>query len=191
MGDPDEHAQRAAYPDLATEPAAGIRGRILGQSAGLLRLDAIDATADAVTAMASQARRELNLLTPDLEPHLYDRQDFIDAVRRLAITRRGHLPVRLLLIHSDAAPQRSLRLIELARRLTSAVQIAVVPEELAEQCDAFLLADDEGYCLRRKATPSQSLANFADPGQVRALRREFDDIWQQAEPAVTLRRLHL
>jgi len=191
MLDLDEDGVTAPRAASREAQIAEIDGRTLGRSPGVLRLDTAETTAVAVAAMAHQARRGLSLLTPDLEPHLYDRLDFVDAVRRLAVARAGHLPVRLLLIDADAAAQHGLRLIELARRLTSAIQIGVVPQELAEQCDAFLLADEAGYRLRRRQAPRQSLIDFADPGQVRALRRTFDDIWQQCEPAAALRRLHL
>lgn len=172
-------------------PGSKIDTRVLGETAGLLRCDSTRLAAQAMAAMAAQARRELILLTPDLEPPLYDQPGFLEAVRRLAIERAAHRPVRVLLIDAEAAVRRSLRLVELARRLSSSLQIASVPEELAEQCDAYLLVDDDGYCLRRRSAMSSWLIDFADAAGVRALRAEFERIWEQADTPLELRRLHI
>jgi len=177
------------------DPAAPIRadlaGRTLGRDPGLRRLDGQSLGAQAVAMLAGQARRELTLLTPDLEPCLYDQPAFLDAVRRLAVERSGRQPVRVLVIDAEPAIRRGHRLIELARQLSSAVQIGAVPEELAEQTDAYLLADDVGYCLRRRALPNIQLVDFAAPAEVRALRRGFDAVWEQAGVHPGLRRLYL
>lgn len=173
------------------DPELDLAGRALGQDSELLRYDGPRRAARAIAALACQARRELTLLTPDLEPALYDQASFLESVRRLAIERAGRLPVRILVLDVETAVRRSLRLIELARRLTSSIQIAVVPEELAGQCDAFLLVDNDGYCLRRRADPNRSLIDFADSATVRALRRGFDEIWAQSSPPIELLRLSL
>jgi predicted GNAT family N-acyltransferase len=170
---------------------ADLAHRCLGQDGGLLRLDSQALVTRAVAALAFQARRELTVLTADLEPHLYDQQPFLDAVRRLAVEWSGRLPVRVLLIDADPAIRRGHRLIELARRLSSTVRIAAVPPDMTEQTDAYLLADDAGYCLSRRADPGTYLVDFAAPAQTRVLRRGFDAIWERAGVHPGLRRLHL
>jgi len=87
--------------------------------------------------------------------------------------------------------RRGHRLIELSQQLSSSVQIRAVPEEFAEQCDHFLVADDSGYCLRRFAAPTTALADFADPAQARRLRRHFEQIWEQGATHPALRRLYI
>jgi predicted GNAT family N-acyltransferase len=168
-----------------------IETRLLGLTNGLLRLDEPRLLQLSVAAMAAQARRELRLSTPDLEPILYDQTAFLDNVTRLAVDRRGRLPVRILLIDAEPALHRGHRLIELSRKLSSTVQIQAVPAELAEQCDHYLLADDSGYCLRRYATPETALVDFNATASVRRMQRGFDQLWAQREVHSGLRRLHL
>ena len=171
--------------------ALDVETRLLGQTNGLLRIDQPSMLQLAVSAMATQASRELRVLTPDLEPVLYDQAPFLDNVTRLAIDRRGRLPVRILLIDAEPALTRGHRLIELSRKLSSAVQIQAVPAELAEQCDQYLLADDSGYCLRRSAAPNAALVDFNATAPVRRMQRGFEQLWAQAEVHTGLRRLHL
>ena len=171
--------------------ALDVETRLLGLTNGLLRIDEPSMLQLAVAAMATQARRELRLLTPDLEPILYDQAPFLDNVTRLAVHRRGRLPVRILLIDAEPALTRGHRLIELSRKLSSAVQIQAVPAELAEQCDHYLLADDSGYCLRRSAAPNAALVDFNANAHVRRMQRDFEQLWAQGAVHTGLRRLHL
>jgi hypothetical protein len=165
--------------------------RLLGVDAGVAWCETLSEAMASVASLARQARRGLTVLTPDLEPMLYGQPVFLDAVRQLAIDRAGHVAVRILVIDASAAVQRNLQLVEIARRLPSCVQIAIVPEELAAECDAFLLADDAGYCLRRRIAPTRSQVDFCGPGVVRALRRRFDELWSRATTSSELYRLHL
>ena len=168
-----------------------IKTRLLGLTNGLLRIDNPAMLQLAVATMAVQARKELRLLTPDLEPFLYDRAPFLDNVKRLAVDRRGRLPVRILLIDAEPALHRGHRLIELSRKLSSAVQIHAVPAEFAEQCDHYLLADDSGYCLRRFTAPTAALVDFNGAASVRRMQRGFEQLWAQGQVHSGLRRLHL
>ena len=185
-----EH-QRMVPGDLELPLIIGIETGQLGQNGGLIRLGQPRLVRHAITALAKQANRELRLLSPDLEPILYDHEPFLQQVSRLAVERRGRLPVRVLLIDAEPALRRGHRLIELSRRLSSAVQIRAVPAEFAEQCDQFFLADDAGYCLRRYATPGTVLVDFNDVAAVSRMQRDFDKIWEQGAVHTGLRRLHL
>ncbi|MGB5734344.1 MAG: GNAT family N-acetyltransferase [Thiohalocapsa sp.] len=183
--------QRMELADAGLPLALDIRTRLLGQSAGLLRLTEPDMLRLAVATMAEQARRELRLLTPDLEPILYDQAPFLDQVSRLAVDRRGHLPVRILLVDAESPLRRGHRLIELSRKLSSAVQIQAVPAEFTEQSDHYLLADDSGYCLRRFNAPNAALVDFKAAAAVRRMQQGFEQLWAQGTVHVGLRRLHL
>lgn len=183
--------QRMVFDDPELPLIVDIQGRTLGRAESLFQLDGQRVQRQAVAALAKQARRELRLLTPDLEPILYDQAPFLEQVSRLAIERRGQLPVRILLIDAEPVLRRGHRLVELSRKLSSALQIRAVPEEFTAQCDHYLLADDRGYCLRRYAAPRNMLLDFNDAAAVRRMQRGFDKIWEQGAIHPDLRRLHL
>lgn len=183
--------RRMVLRDLERPLLADLQTRVLGHTAGVLRIDQPRLLQRAVAAMTSQARRELRLLTLDLEPTLYDQRSFLNQVTRLAVECRGRLPVRILLIDAEPALRHGHRMIELSRKLSSAVQVRGVPDELADQCDHYLLADDVGYCLRRHAAPNPVLVDYQDARAVRQMRLGFDRIWEQGVVHPGLRRLHL
>lgn len=171
--------------------SADLHSRRLGDSAGLLRLHSSSAQTNAVARLAAQSRTELLINTPDLEPALYDKEPVLDAMLRLAVDRRGRVPVRVLVADAETPIKRGHRLIELSRRFSSAIQIRAVPEELAVVADHCLLADEVGYGLRQAEARQGLLVDFADSGRTRRLRRRFELLWQQCSAHPGLRRLYL
>lgn len=163
--------------------------RRLGIDAGVLALDSIALTAFAVASLAVQAGRALCLSSADLEPRLYDRGEFLAAVRALALARRGQPVLRVLLRDGQVPVRHGHRLVELARALSSAVEVRVLPAELADQQEGFLVADETGYCLQHAA--GEAAADFLAPARARELKHGFDQLWQQSAPSAEMRRLHL
>jgi hypothetical protein len=170
---------------------ADLGSRRLGDSPGLLRLDSSSAQQHAIGRLAAQARLQLLIRTPDLEPALYDRAPVLNAVLRLAMQRSGRLPVRVLVADPTPSLKRGHRLIDLARRFSSAIQIRTLPEQCADAGEACLLADEMGYGLRPTAEHDSLLVNFADGGQARRLRRRFELLWQHSQIDPELRQLYL
>jgi hypothetical protein len=169
--------------------ASGLADRVLGESSGSVALDGREAVHRASVQMAAQAHRELRLFSHDLDPDLYDNRGFLDAVRRVALHGRG-TPVRILLFHAEPAIRRGHRLIEAARHLSSKIQIHRVPVDFQRNTEAYLLADDRGYVLRRLADTYEAKADFNDPKEVRRLSERFDHIWELGDIHQELRRLY-
>jgi len=165
-------------------------GHVLGQDAGIIELSSREAIRQTCLQLAVQTRRVLRLFSQDLEAELYDNEAFLEAVRQIAL--RGHeVPVRVLLADAEPAVHGGHRLIEIARTLTSKVQIRKVPEEFNRQKEAYLLADDLGYLQRRLADVYEAKADFKAPGTVRRLSEQFDNAWALGEIHQELRRLYL
>lgn len=177
------------------EPEALIRAdldaRALGETQGRLFLTKTEHLARAAGRLATQALRQIELLSADLQPSVFDQEAFVEALRYLAIERRGRLPVRILVIDPEPSIRRGHRLIELARVLSSDLQIRQVPKDWAEHCDQFLLCDRDGLFWTRYQDPRRTLVDFSAGAETRRLRRLFDEIWDQGEIHPGLRRLYL
>jgi hypothetical protein len=145
---------------------------------------------DSVAAIASSARRELMIVSGVLEPRLYDQQPFLDGVRRLATSGR-RARIRILVAEVERAVGADHRLLELARRLSSFIEIRRLAPDDADTQDHFLLAD----CRRllRQQTADARLAQFWPdaPLRGREAARWFDERWQRAVLDPNLRRLWL
>lgn len=169
----------AAKPEPADDSASG-----------LVKLDGREAIHAIALQLAGQAQHGLRLFSQDLDAELYDNEAFMRAIRQVALRGR-EIPVRILLADAEPAIRNGHRIIEAARLLTSMIQIRRVPEELNRRREAYLLADDRGYLLRRRPDVFEATADFNAPGSVRRLGEEFDNAWSRGEVHQELRRLYL
>jgi hypothetical protein len=140
--------------------------------------------------MAAQARRELCLFTRDLDKAVYDQAGFLDGVKALAL-RSGMSRVRILLQDHGPVLAQGHRLIELARRLSSSVEIRTPPQEWSDHAENFLLADEIAYLHHQEAGNYAATADFFAPLATQRLLRRFDEVWEASQVDSELRRLHL
>ncbi len=159
-------------------------------SDGPQELQNCDAIRQGCLTLAQSTRRSLRILSRDLEPEFYDNGAFLEAVRQVALSGYG-VPVRILLVDAVPAVRNGHRLIEMARLLSSLVQIRKVPEEYDVQPETYLLSDENGYLLRCRPEEFRATAHFRDPRRVRLLGRRFEEIWDLGAFHAELRRLYL
>ena len=162
----------------------------LGQTAGSFAITSLEELQQTSFAMAEQARRSLEILTRDLELRVYGAEPFLIAVRKLATTSRV-ARVRILVREIDGAIRDDHRLIELARRLSSFIEIRCLSEAHRTLNEAMLIADQQGYIHRLAGDLPAGSADFRNPLQARELLRVFDDAWAHGERDPNLRRLHI
>lgn len=135
-------------------------------------------------------RRQLLIYSQQLDHALFDRPEVIDALSAFA---RSGPPVRLqILIHDNsAAVSRGHRLVELARRLASKVEIRRVPEALADSDATFVCWDRTGYWLQPDHTAYVAVSDPYDPVQAARLADRFTYLWERSAADPELRTLRL
>ena len=145
---------------------------------------------DASVAVAAAAKRELVLFSRDLEPLLYDRQEFISVVQALA-TRSRMSRIRIVCIDPGASVRAGNRVIALAQRFSSYIEVRRASRDHEDLVDTYLVADDLALLYRPLCTRYEGFADLRAPQQAREKLKGFEDIWQQAEPDPEFRRLGL
>lgn len=145
---------------------------------------------DAALEIARLARRQLAILTRDLEPQIYDDAEVLDAIRNLAISG-SKANVRILLVDSTRAIKDGNRLIELSRRLSSYVEIRKPHRDYLDIAEAFVIADEKGLLYRKLATRWEGIVDPSDPMQARDRLKLFNEIWQRShgDPEARLLRI--
>ena len=141
-------------------------------------------------ALATQAQRSLLLHTENLEPAIYDERAFLDAVTRLS---HAHSQSHIWILIQDARKvvQHGHRLIEIARRMSSSIQLRRPAEQYRNYHESFLLADGCGYLHRPIAARYEGTANFHDPGKVADFEKYFMEVWERSEPDEEIKRLYI
>ena len=164
--------------------------RILDTTNELLELARSEEVREQSLALVQQARHSVDIVSRHLDPMLYNTAAFAAALRAMILdTRRAQ--VRLLVLDPAPLASQGHRLLELARHLTSFITVRTPAPEHKEFNEAWLVADNTGYLHRRFSDRYEATANFADRRQSNSLTNRFEDLWQRAESASSVRRLHL
>jgi hypothetical protein len=171
-------------------PLPPVEQPVLGRDAGPIALHSYKDHRRICRQMLEQTRHDLCLLTRDLNKAVFDQAEFVAGLQALATRSRGSR-IRILLQDHDAVVKQGHRIVELARRLTSSVEIRLPASDWTDYPENFLLADDYGVVHQSLASSYEATADFHAPLKVRRLRAQFDEIWETAEPDTELRRLHL
>lgn len=165
---------------------------ILGKSKDTLQLGTMDENRQVALELAQQAKRELLILSQELDPALYDNDAFERAVFELA---RLHPTTKIRILVQDVtrALHNGHGLLRLAQSLTSSIFIRKPSQDFREVQDAFIIADSTGYSHRVIGNQYnyEAIACFAAPMQATQLSDHFNKIWEHAEEDPQLRRLHV
>lgn len=157
----------------------------------VLDFDRAGSVRDFALALAQNARHGLMLASRELEFELYDNDAFVDAVKKIALSGRG-ASVRLLIDDVRHAVERDHRLIQLAQRLSSKIEIRRPNVEYSGMDrPALLLTDSGGWLKRNDPTRYDGEGALVDRPRQRELQQAFERVWERAEPETRIRALKM
>lgn len=143
--------------------------------------------------LLAAARYQLAIYWPILPPDVLGSPAELAELRRIATSGRG-AEIRIILGDPTAALRSGHRLIDLAQRLPTAVQIRTPCDEDgggARNTSAWLLNDEHGYLFLPDADRLEGRGALRDgPGRA-PLLLQFEQIWERALPATQLQPLGL
>jgi predicted GNAT family N-acyltransferase len=174
---------------LALAPAE--RGEVKTRDVGALPASDRDQSATTRLQLLHETRHRLTIYAPVLATDSYASVDELATLRRIALSGRG-AQIRILLHDPAAALRNDHRLIALAQRLPTAMQIRT-PLEKADlaYASSYLLNDAGGYLFQPEATRPQGRAARHDRAAQAPLQQHFDNVWERAEHASVLQTLDL
>lgn len=144
---------------------------------------------DAACELARNARLQLNILTYAFEREIYGHSDFTRAVQQLCT---GHSRARVrVLIHSPEWASRSgHRLVELARRLSSFIELREMNDQDKELTSEVLIADEQSLLLRDSPDVVQARYYPDDMRLAGGWLKRFEGLWNGGEAVQALRQLN-
>jgi hypothetical protein len=135
----------------------------------------------ATETVAGSAQRLISIMTPDLEPEIYDQGAFLELVKRFVLGR-SFAKVRVLLREQARLANGANRFIAMAYRLTSYLEIRVRAPEYRELTAGYCIADDRAMVYRLRADRYEGVAGFNHPPMARQYLQEFDAVWHASAP---------
>ncbi|HEX7325765.1 MAG TPA: GNAT family N-acetyltransferase [Rhodanobacteraceae bacterium] len=143
----------------------------------------------ATLQLLTRARHGVCLRVRELHPQVFDDTASLVELRRLAISGRA-AAIRIIAQDLTRALHEGTRLLELARRLSSGIEIRrpTEPADL-EYPSAFLCVDTQGFLFRPLECAMHAIGSTWAPGRHAQLMRVFEDVWARSETWPELRTL--
>ncbi|MCU7811997.1 MAG: GNAT family N-acetyltransferase [Candidatus Thiodiazotropha sp. (ex Notomyrtea botanica)] len=163
---------------------------VLGETSDLFHLHNEEENLVHATTLLRQAKRELAIMTHDLDPKIFDQPAFLEAFKALALRSR-FTRIQIILQDNTLVLQQGHRLVELAQRLPSVIEIRKPSQDFIDTPETFLLVDDCGYLHRKAAESYLGIACYHNRHRVNRLLALFSDAWETGTPDRELARLHL
>jgi hypothetical protein len=141
----------------------------------------------AVIDAASNASRALAILTPDLEPEIYDQTDFLDVLKRFLLAR-GFARVRVLVTQPTRSVKTGNEFVSMAHRLNTYIEFRHLRPEIGQRQDAFFIADEKAIVYRANFENWEGMSDPCEPAVARYYLEAFDQLWQACAQEAELRR---
>jgi len=182
-----EHVQM-----MLQQPPMDMMERLRELEVGLIdaeiAINSRDMALQAVMSLAQQAKLQIRLFSPNLESALYDQEKVIKHLSNLA-RRNPHTSIQILVSDSHNAVKNGHRLLQLAQRLSSSIEIRRPIRQHQALNQSMLLADALGYVFLEQPERFVGRCNFYDSITVKALSDVFREAWNHSTPDPEIRNL--
>jgi len=162
----------------------------LGTSDFDIELGSREDAVHASNLMVEQSQDTLEIFSRNLDPSIYEQSSFLDKLSQLC-HRNRKVRIRFLVQQPAEAVKHCQRLLELARKLSSSIELRQPHPDYRQHNEAFLVADRCGLVYRKLSDRYEGTANFYAPVEAQRKTDLFTDIWDRSVVNSEFRRLYL
>jgi CO dehydrogenase/acetyl-CoA synthase gamma subunit (corrinoid Fe-S protein) len=141
-------------------------------------------------AVIKQGRRNIAILTRDLDAPVYGSNEFVQALSDFARSSRN-ANVQILVKDTKTAIETGHPLVRLAQRLSSKIMIRKMTVEPNNKEMGFLLCDTNKLVYKNDERVYRGFANYAAAREIKPLSEEFNYLWQYGEAELEFQILHI
>lgn len=164
----------------------------LGETNAEINIDSAEENTNAAISLAKQSSRNINIFTQDLDSAIYDNDDFVNAISKLAISDSRSI-IRVLIHDSMRAVKSEHKLLKLAQTMPDSVFIRN-PTRLYQhiRC-SYMVVDHLAYIYRDRPQHFNfdASVNFMSPRRAATLDDNFMEIWEKSTIDRNVRRLYM
>jgi hypothetical protein len=164
---------------------------VLGKTAELLLYTNPEEHQAILKSLVRQTTYQLDILTYDFEPALYDNEESAEIFEELALSGGRHLKIRILIQEPQQVALRGHRLLKLGRHLSSIFSMRRPSEIHRTFQESFLIADISGFWHRPYRDSFKAFSNFHDGIKARELHKVFENLWNESEDDPYLRTIFM
>ena len=144
---------------------------------------------ETIAMLLADARRNIVLFSPTLEPELFASGTCAESFRQFARRRRASL--RILVEDAKALAEVGHPLLELARRLPSKVKLRRLPDDHVPARRDFMVVDEEAVWMRPDVDAFVGWANPHDRVEARRMLEAFGWLFERSSDDPEFRLLNL
>jgi hypothetical protein len=141
-------------------------------------------------SLVKQSRRNIAILTRDLDAPVYGTSEFVQALSDFSRSSRN-ANVRILVKDTKAAIATGHSLVRLAQRLSSKIMIRKMTVEPNNKDMGFLLSETDKLLYKNDDGVYRGFANYAAARESKPLAEEFNYLWQYSEAEPEFQLLHI
>ena len=143
-------------------------------------LTSFEDVCEGVIAIAGCAKRSITILTPDLEPGIYDNQEFLEVIKHLVLAKR-YARVRVLISDPGRTVRNGNRLFALGRRLNTYIEFRNLHEDYRGKLGgAYIIADESAVLYRVDGRRYDGIMGTREPIIARQHLDTFRKPWEES-----------
>src|SRR5210317_1197262 len=155
---------------------------ILGKTAKPYLISSRQENYDLLFDMLGQAQHNLFIFSHNFDGALYDTNEFIERLRHLLLNNKNSM-ARILVQDMNFLVKHGHRIVELARRLPTSIEIREANKRFEHVNTCYAVADNHGVIFRTDAFRFDAKIDYHDPRLAKDLLKQFNDMWEQSEPS--------
>ena len=154
-------------------------------SSPLITADGQQQIIEQTDRLLGSAERFVDILSDDLEPWLYNRQDLVNLCLEL-LHRSNRSRIRVLIRDSENLLSQHHRLVNAHLRANERLQLKKVGLSAQEQAPQMVLVDEAGLLLRQQRQSLHAIVYDDYRQRQKLLKEQFEQLWQRASPLAEL-----
>jgi hypothetical protein len=131
----------------------------------------------AVGDIVAHANRTIVILTPNLEPDVYEHADFLDTLKRFVLSK-SFARIRVLITQPERTMKNGNQLVRMGQRLSSYIEFRQLPAHLQPVAEAFCIADATAIVYRPDVSSNEGIVETRSQDLAKRCLTEFERLWQ-------------
>lgn len=132
-------------------------------------------------SLIKKARRSVKILSPNLDPDVFDNADIASALTALARKSR-HTYIQILVADTATMVKRTHQLATLAQRISSSISIRILKEHPSWRGDTCVLTDTCGVLYMPENAQHRGFYKPDSPAATQRYLQQFEELWNAATP---------
>jgi hypothetical protein len=126
--------------------------------------------------IVDHAERTLAILTPNLEPEIYEHVAFLDTVKRFVLSKT-FVRIRVLITEPERTLRNGNQFVQMGQRLNTYIQFRNLAAEVRPLTEAWCIGDADALVYRADYASGEAVYDSCAPTLARRYLTRFDELW--------------